>query len=152
MPTADRVRGLIPTRKRTAPWVCTLLLAAVAIATPVIGSETTGPHDVHRLLQAAKSEVERIRLDVGVTSPWPAVGVSGERHLRHVLQKCLETLEKVNRGHLGIAESARRFTSAGDETASYVCRSVEHARRLLESVLQQDASDGGQGSLALGNP
>ena len=72
--------------------------------------QTFTPHGCHAALAvenktdkvcaevvALKPLVERIRTLYKIDSPWPTIPVQENREARHVLQKCFEVLEKINR-------------------------------------------------------
>ncbi len=55
------------------------------------------PADVYARLLQAKQEVELLRRQARVRQAWPRVSKQPDRYPRHVLQKCYEVLEKINR-------------------------------------------------------
>ncbi len=55
------------------------------------------PADVYACLLQAKKEVELLRRQARVRQRWPRVEKQPDRYPRHVLQKCYEVLEKINR-------------------------------------------------------
>ncbi|MBM4055321.1 MAG: hypothetical protein FJ264_11785 [Planctomycetes bacterium] len=63
----------------------------------IFAHEIKTPRDVHRALLLVKSEVEKLRQQSKTETPWPKVELLEHHDSRHVLQKCYEVLEKINR-------------------------------------------------------
>ena len=76
-----------------------LLLWTLAGSPPPLRAELVSarPADVYARLLLAKQEVELLRREARVRQPWPRVQKQPDRYPRHVLQKCYEVLEKINR-------------------------------------------------------
>jgi hypothetical protein len=75
------------------------------------------PNDVFTKILVIRSQVEKIRALHHIDSPWPVVPPQTNKTPSHVLQKCFEVMEKINR--------LRRIEKLGEITIpSYPARNI----------------------------
>ncbi len=99
-------------------WITAVILCLLLVcARPLLATQRT-PDDVYAKTLLIRSQVEQIRSLYDIESPWPKVPVQINKKPSHVLQKCFEVMEKINRlrriedlGEITIpAYPARRIT------------------------------------------
>ncbi len=75
-------------------------IVTIALISPCVYAEFTinkTPNDVYAKVMLLRREVEILRKDSGVKEEWPVVEEQSGKLPRHVLQKTLEVLDKINR-------------------------------------------------------
>ncbi len=129
------------THANTLGWWYTscLFLAVFFIFFPATaGVVNKTPNDVYVQARLLKDKVELLREENKALYPWPPVSLQQGKAPRHVLQKALEILGKVNRYRVisGMGEvSVPRFPGRGitpDEVYDTVVRLVDELDLLLE--------------------
>lgn len=114
------------------------LLATVPLYATVTTEKT--PNDVYYQVQQLAEDVRVLRRENGITSPWPQVKFEGGREPRHVFQKALEVLEKINNYRLNIAKTGGitvpRFPGR-DITPNEVYSVVLRLRQELAPLVQE---------------
>ncbi len=96
----DLHNTLIPTLRFRVLLVIVLLLS---FSTLTIASTTKSPSDVYRLIQLVAIDVQALRAKHKITTTWPKAGIERGREPRHVFQKALEILAKINQYRTNIA-------------------------------------------------
>ncbi len=74
-----------------------IIIIAGYCVVPSYAQSSATPSDVNYILQVAKFETLFLRKSHHINSSWPVVSRNDERFPRHVLQKCFEVLQKINR-------------------------------------------------------
>ncbi len=127
-------------------WLLALLLVLTITFHPanaaVIADKT--PANVYAQVQLLASEVKRLRSLNKITSSWPEVKKEAGREPRHVLQKALEILGKINRFRKNVQKtggiSVPRFPGR-DITPNEVFSAVVRLRRELALLLKEKKTD-----------
>ncbi|MBF0194640.1 MAG: hypothetical protein HQL71_08775 [Magnetococcales bacterium] len=96
------------------------------------------PEDVYQLSLILEKYVEKYRKDSEIKTPWPEVPTQSGKKPRHIMQKALEVLAKINRlrvnkklGEISIPPyPARHITN--DEAFNTVARLVDEMKLLVE--------------------
>ena len=78
-------------------WMVLILLLIVCISASAGIIREKTPADVYQQVQFLTQDVLRLRQKNGITAPWPHIAVKSGRQPRHVYQKTLEILDKINR-------------------------------------------------------
>jgi len=79
-----------------------LLLVSFPIAAAITVEKT--PHDVYRQVARLAADVRSLRVENNIKTPWPRVDVVTGYEPRHVYQKTLEILGKINSYRINIAK------------------------------------------------
>ncbi len=99
------------------------------------------PSDVYHQVQLLADAVRQLRRENNVTTPWPDVNVIAGRAPRHVFQKALEVLGKINHYRTNIAKTGEitvpRFPGR-DITPNEVLNTVVRLRRELDLLLKHE--------------
>ncbi|MBF0455857.1 MAG: hypothetical protein HQL72_13710 [Magnetococcales bacterium] len=74
-----------------------VVVLLVCCLVPLQGLAQKNPTDSYRLTLALASQVEAYRTIKKIDLPWPVIPLQKGKSPRHVLQKALEVLEKINR-------------------------------------------------------
>lgn len=119
----------------------TVLLLALSLggatAHPIPVADKT-PSDVYALAMVLTAQVERLRAEHGVLAPWPSSPLFPNRQPRHVYQKALEILEKIDRhrrlhrlGPISVSDYVGRDITP-NEVYDQVARLVDELQLLLD--------------------
>ncbi|WP_457573870.1 hypothetical protein [Desulfolithobacter sp.] len=96
------------------------------------------PNDVYAQVQLLANRVKQLRILNNINSPWPDVSPEKGREPRHVLQKALEILGKINQFRVNILKtgeiSVPRFPGR-DITPNEVYSAVVRLRRELDLLI-----------------
>ncbi|MCG8426580.1 MAG: hypothetical protein MI754_04390 [Chromatiales bacterium] len=98
--TVNRIRAT----KSTAIIAVAVWLAIASPFCIAVAAEKT-PNDVYTQVQLLIDDVRQLREENQITSEWPHVEVEAGREPRHVFQKALEILNKINRYRTNIAKT-----------------------------------------------
>ena len=124
----------------------TLFLSALVIASPLSAmamAEKT-PGDVYAQVQLLANDVRELRKENHIMTPWPQVTVVPGQKSRHVFQKALEVLSKINNYRTKIAHTGGITVPhfpGRDITPDEVFSLVLRLHQELALVLQKRAAD-----------
>ncbi len=133
----------LPARAATHAAIC-LILCLVALPLRASVSVEKTPSDVYRQVTLLAEDVKMLRRKNRIDLPWPEVEIGASRQPRHVFQKALEILEKINSYRINIARTGGitipRYPGR-DITPNEVYSVVVRLRQELALLVKRDADE-----------